>query len=559
MNTKRDVIENFYIGQGIAERETDTLAGYFFQTTHWVRVFSGDVDIILGPKGSGKSAIYFLLKQKEAELEQRGIYLVAAENPQGEPVFRQVSKTPPSDEAAFMFLWKLYFLVLVVKKLSIVESCASEIEPIKEILQAEGLLPAGFSLARALKSVLDYISSKFHFSSIETGVELDPLTGLPKFTGKISLGTPSERERKLGITSVEELLAQVNAILAKSNSKVWVVLDRLDVVFEEDRNVERVALRSLFRTYNDFFSLDNVSLKIFLRDDIWKTISEGGFREASHFVRRVDLTWNRNSLVNMLVRRLVALKVLLECFSLDPAQMLGVFSRQVVFFNSLFPEKINLFGGLQKDSLDWIMFSTKDGNGINTPREVIELLNFARDHEMSRLERGENVARANILFGQEAMFAGIRKVAKYKLEQTLFSEYPEIKKFVDPLYNRKRHRYGVADLTAMWKQGRPEVQKIAAKLAEVGFFRREENSYVIPHFYGYALGIGARDPGGLAQSVSDSSNQGEEVPSDLQMAEPIVEHMERVDNAASRHRRGRRGGRRRRQGEQVTIEPPKEG
>jgi hypothetical protein len=532
MTTKRDVVEKLYIGQGIAERETDTLAQYFFQTIQWDRIYAGEIDIILGPKGSGKSAIYFLLKKREGELEQRGIYLVTAENPQGEPVFRQIVTASPKDERSFSFLWKLYFLVIATKKLDEFPAISPHISPIVEILKNEGLLPTGFSLARALRSVLDYVKSHLSFSAVEGHVELDPVTGLPKVFGKITFDTPSEKQRKVGISSVEELLSELNSALEKSKHRVWVVLDRLDVVFEEDKAIERLALRSLFRVYNDFFGLKNISLKIFLRDDIWKTITEGGFREASHFVRRVELTWNRNSLANLLMRRIVSSQLVLTCFGIDPSKMLNNFEKQILFFNSLFPSAIPIFGDVLKQALDWIVFSTKDGKGINTPREVIELLNFAREFEVSRLERGEQVARDNILFGQEALFAAVKRLSKYKIEQTILSEYPEVKKYINALYNRKQFSFTDSDLMKIWEIDNTEAQLAAVKLGEIGFFRVNPNkSYTIPHFYGYGLGIGARDPRlVIAGTRHDAESLG---PDEVASA-----------NRKGKQRRGKRAGKR---------------
>ncbi len=39
----------------------DQLASYFVETDHWGRLYSDEVDIIYGPKGAGKSALYSLL------------------------------------------------------------------------------------------------------------------------------------------------------------------------------------------------------------------------------------------------------------------------------------------------------------------------------------------------------------------------------------------------------------------------------------------------------------------------------------------------------------------
>ena len=41
---------------------------YFVETDQWNRIYNGGVDVIYGAKGSGKSAIYHLMMNKEGEL-----------------------------------------------------------------------------------------------------------------------------------------------------------------------------------------------------------------------------------------------------------------------------------------------------------------------------------------------------------------------------------------------------------------------------------------------------------------------------------------------------------
>src|SRR5207237_881456 len=57
----RAVLRTLNFGQRIAEDERDYLARYFVETDQWRRMYSGEVDIVYGAKGSGKSALYFLL------------------------------------------------------------------------------------------------------------------------------------------------------------------------------------------------------------------------------------------------------------------------------------------------------------------------------------------------------------------------------------------------------------------------------------------------------------------------------------------------------------------
>ena len=64
--------------------------------------------------------------------------------------------------------------------------------------------------------------------------------------------------------------------LAQANFEVWVLLDRLDVAFAETHNLEKNALRALFRVYMDFGGLTKIKLKIFIRSDIWQDIVDEG-------------------------------------------------------------------------------------------------------------------------------------------------------------------------------------------------------------------------------------------------------------------------------------------
>ena len=56
----KQILQNVTFGKRIAEEESNELSSYFVETEQWRLVFAGSVDIIYGPKGSGKSAIYSL-------------------------------------------------------------------------------------------------------------------------------------------------------------------------------------------------------------------------------------------------------------------------------------------------------------------------------------------------------------------------------------------------------------------------------------------------------------------------------------------------------------------
>lgn len=55
---KLELLQTVKFGERIAEEELEYLQKYFVQTEDWRRLYSGEVDVIYGSKGSGKSALY---------------------------------------------------------------------------------------------------------------------------------------------------------------------------------------------------------------------------------------------------------------------------------------------------------------------------------------------------------------------------------------------------------------------------------------------------------------------------------------------------------------------
>ncbi|MBK6630837.1 MAG: hypothetical protein IPG33_07160 [Betaproteobacteria bacterium] len=247
--------------------------------------------------------MYTLLLSKSSELFDSQVLLVPAENPRGAPAFRDLLLDPPATEREFRTL-KLYFASLlhgVLVEYGIKGDATNKIE---RALQREGLVRGSLSLAGVLSSVFTYVRRALRPQAVEGGIKLDPITQLPVgFTGKIIFSEPTKGGADPELHSVDRLLELANTALAEAKFKTWVLLDRLDVAFSDNVELEANALRALFRVYLDLLVHPQIQLKIFLRSDIWARITVEGFREASHVTRHVTIDWNRNSLLNLVVRR----------------------------------------------------------------------------------------------------------------------------------------------------------------------------------------------------------------------------------------------------------------
>ena len=155
--SKLEVLSSLNFGQRIAENEGDTLAAYFVETDNWRQVFEGDIDIIYGPKGSGKSALYSLLVARMDQLFDRNIILVPGENPRGTPAFRDLMTDPPASEGEFISLWKLYFLSLLAAAFEDFGFVGSEARHLQDVLARDGLIKGKKSLQALVHTVFDYV------------------------------------------------------------------------------------------------------------------------------------------------------------------------------------------------------------------------------------------------------------------------------------------------------------------------------------------------------------------------------------------------------------------
>jgi hypothetical protein len=305
------LLRELSFGAQVAEEETTELADYFVETDQWLRIFGGEVDVIRGHKGAGKSAIYLLLSTRTDELFDKNILLINAEKPRGTPVFKDLVTEPPASEAEFIGLWKLYIVALIAQRMKEFDVKGTAAERLYKSLEDQGLLDARADLSRMFRMAKEYARRWLTPKAIEAELKFDAHTGLPTgVSGKITPGEPTSELREKGYVSVDTLLQLANSALGSIKLHVWVLLDRLDVAFAETHELERNALRALFRVYLDMAGNDWIKLKVFLRSDIWGRIVEGGFREASHITRVVALEWTAEALLNLVIRRLLKNRVL---------------------------------------------------------------------------------------------------------------------------------------------------------------------------------------------------------------------------------------------------------
>jgi hypothetical protein len=487
-----DVLREVNFGQRVAEEEGEKLAAYFVETDYWRSLFADHVDVVYGPKGAGKSALYLLLIERRDSLFDRDILVALAENPRGATAFKSLVIDPPATEREFVALWKLYLACLISSALEEYDVSNAYAVNLRTRLQNDGFRPRQRNLQSILLSAYEYVKKRMRGTAIEGTVNIDPTTQMPSgVSGKITFSEPTPSESQMGFASVDNLIEMGNLALKESQVTLWILLDRLDVAFSDSSVLEQNALRALFHVYLDLLGFKNLRLKIFLRTDIWRRITTSGFREASHITRQMTIDWNKNSLLNLVVRRALQNRSIIEYYNINRDEILASSKAQDSLFYRLYPDQVDI-GTNKSNTFDWMLGRTKDGTGKNAPRELIHLLNSLRDVQVRRLEIGDPEPDSCRLFSRGVFKEALPEVSQTRLQQTIYAEYPNLREPIEKLRGEKT-KQRVHSLAKIWNTSPEEALRTARSLNEIGLFEtrgtREEPEYWVPFLYRDALDL----------------------------------------------------------------------
>jgi hypothetical protein len=490
VTSKVELLRSLDFGDRVAEFEAANLANYFVYTDLWRETANGDVDLIVGAKGSGKSALYSMLMARSSDFAARKIALITAENATGHTVFKDLTPDPPPSESEFLALWKLYILSLLGQALVTGGVNGDAAKQVKDALVSEGLLSAdNLSIGERLRIAAQSVKAAFRPSEVTQSTVIDPTTGgIAGFSTSLSFRQPTSDERARGMRSLDDLLSLANDALLEQGTAIWILFDRLDVAFADSPEVERLGLRALLKAYLDLVPMAMIKPKIFLRSDILRQLVAGGFREASHITKTFEIKWASADLLNLVVRRIVANSAITEWAGVVGSDVLQSGAQQREFFDSLVPDKVDK--GKNPRTFDWILSRVQDGSKQAAPREVIHLLTEAKKAQIARLDRGETEPPNTEIFSALAFRDAIAPVSNARLDGAIYAEYPDLRPYIEGLEGEKAEQT-IDTLMVAWNVTAVEAEKRARLLVEIGVFEkrgeRRSPKYWVPLVYRSAL------------------------------------------------------------------------
>jgi hypothetical protein len=478
----KEVLQQLNLGNSVAEEDTD-LENYFVETETFRALIRDEGDIIAGDKGTGKTALYKILSRRYRTIrELENVEIVTAFNTSGNPIFQRLTEGAAYTEGQYITIWKAYILALAGNWL--LQIFEDNFTPSMVKLDA---------LLRKVELRLTDDQPKTVFSRLvnvvrrivpkAAGVEFSfDEAGLPVVFPKVEFGAlePSSEEDK--IVRHTDSLELLNEALSEADLSAWLVLDRLDEAFQGYPETEIPALRALFRTYLDMKEFDHIKLKMFVRRDLFRKVTQGGFVNLTHInARKIEVVWDDDDLLNLLVRRIRTNEDFVNTLGLE-----GKSASEVFYI--LFPDQVDAGTGRSK-TWPWILARIRDGNDVKPPRNLIDIVKKAREEQQRREDRdSRDFEEGSVLITSEAIKPALTRLSEERVEDTLLAESGDYQKYIDKFRDGKaEHNDGSLMRTLELPSG--ETKVVTRVLIDMGFLEQTGETYKVPMLYRDGLNI----------------------------------------------------------------------
>lgn len=482
----KDALGKLDLGSSVAEFDAE-LRNYFVETATFRSLVRGQTDIIAGDKGTGKTAMYKVLRERYREIEElKGIEIIAGFNPAGNPVFQRLAQLPPLTEGQYATIWKSYFLSLVGNwLLEILGGPVSDNTKLLDgILQKLGLRSADEAPQTVFSKLVNRIKRLMSPAAVEMGISISE-AGLPVLTPRIEFAEKEEGKAATGPQEViqhEDALKVLDACLAEVGLNVWIALDRLDEAFQGYPDIERPALRALLRTYLDMLDFPTIRLKLFLRKDLFRKVVHGGFVNLTHVnAKRLDIVWEEDDLKALLCNRVRRDQDFLNALGVDAKTDDQVFA-------VLFPPQVDA-GPRKASTWAWMMSRIKDGNGIRPPRNLVDLAKKAQESQLRAEERTpRQYAAGSPLIEPDALRKALQRLSDDRVNDTLLAEAPDLAPMIERFRDGKAEQ-NIGSLSTLLNVPEDAVKGTIKPLLEIGFLEETRESFKVPILYRDGLNI----------------------------------------------------------------------
>jgi hypothetical protein len=480
----KSLLRKLDLGNSVAEFD-EALDRYFVETEAFRALALDRADIIAGEKGTGKTALYRVFKKRYTSIgELKQVEVVAGFNPAGNPVFQRLAQVPPLSEGQYVSIWKTYLLSLVGNwVLELYGSQATKrMWELESLLVQIGLRSSDDSAQTIFSKLINVMARIMKPKSAQVAFTASE-AGIPIITPKLEFESIAPSADPPEYIPHEKALSILNEALEEVDLTVWIVLDRLDEAFQGFPSVEILALRALFRTYLDLNAYPRIRLKLFVRNDVFRKVTQGGFVNLTHVnARKIEIIWEEEDLLSLFARRVRESAEFVADMSMTSCTDRGI-------FDQIFPKQVDQ-GPRKPTTWNWMMSRIRDGNGIKPPRNLIDLALKAREAQIRSEDRSPHEYTPDLpLVEADSIRRAHRVLSEQRVQDTLLAEAADLAPFINHFRGGKaeHNEASLATLLAVPEAG---VRAAVKPLIEMGFLEEiGSRSFKVPMLYREGLEI----------------------------------------------------------------------
>jgi hypothetical protein len=400
--------------------------------------------LLIGGKGSGKSAIFRLLCDDMQKLKPllpknyREVFSIPVYGLQSEEYIggMDLRELNPETVDDFRYFWILYLGLKAITRLT-------RDEKVRQMVDVSPTARAKYETILRVASDLGLLQNAMDSQSLKQKLGSWMKAGqLPAAQHAVTPVEASKMfaqsfQQRTGMSAIA-LLDTVDALLRETNCVAWMLLDKLDLLFIGDNAKLRTAITALVQLLVEYSNrFRNIHFKVFLRTDIYHQLR---IVNKSHLISyTTEMRWRGSLLMKLLVSRAVTdpqVRAFCEERIGEPVDVSTVIIGSDDFVQKLFYTIFDTHMGKGKkkegppNTHEWILERLVDGMGYTFPREVVHLGNMAaeRQREIDR-NAGEHTAAS--LISAAALEMAFDTVSAYRCDTYLYSEFPELAKHFD--------------------------------------------------------------------------------------------------------------------------------
>lgn len=421
-------LQRFNFGN-IEANDDEILFDSVCETSAIIEFINGSKNIVLGEKGTGKTALFRLIKEEKLKFNPKNGFLnliipiednFQYKNIKGK-ILNHISTNSEDENFKYQVVWELFIFHKITQRLE------------KDGITIPSSITKGINLAKKVfnnNSIEDFIKTKKTF-----GIKLydTPTLILPDLYLTTEPINADENQKEISIEKLEIDLdfykQEINKYLLEKQLNLILIIDRLDeFVSKTSQQAQLEMLEALIVVEREYSKYSNIEIKIFLRDDLFKQLSFEGIGYDKVISKKVDLKWTPEKIREFIAKRIcsnyislfkletIKISVDQETLEIDTSidshnyitpNIWTRTCRKIIkklyplHYNQKFPRKVNLNDNLNKQII--LSIFPKYVDYKNEEGKIIEVDIFDYLSENFNLGTGNSIPRLILIFLQKTL------------------------------------------------------------------------------------------------------------------------------------------------------------